>query len=347
MTDKKLLKELDEYGTAYITEYARVERLPTGSLHLDFCFNGGIPRGLTTLLSGPEGSGKTTLVMLSAIETKRQGRWVDVIDVERRWNMEYAYESGLGVPGKDYGLLYPSHAEGALETIRVLARAGRTDLCILDSIAALSPKAEIDGDMSDQHMALVARLLGQFFRASEAEIANSGMALLMTNQVRTGFGSGFAYTVKPGGRAKDFWPSIAANVDKPEPTAYEYRTDDDKGKKQNPIGMTITGKTYKNTVGPNFVPFEVPVRHLPALHTDRPAEIFSYALSLGLFAKEDGTPVRASTAKCFFEGVELGVGAKAVIKALREELDTQQAVENAVRSAIVGRSGVFSLNGKE
>src|SRR5574341_138806 len=172
--DTELLKELDALGTRLVDQYEKIERLPSGSLSLDFCLNGGYPRGRTTLLGGPFGSGKSSLSLLAAVETKQRGGLVAVLDIERRWNIEYAYQSGLGVPGKDYLLLYPKHEEGALETIRALARKGQVDLCILDSIAALSPKSEIEGDLEDKNRALVARTLGQYFRASANEIADSG-----------------------------------------------------------------------------------------------------------------------------------------------------------------------------
>lgn len=341
MFDAALLKELGELETALVSHYESIPRLPSGSLSLDYCLNGGYPRGRTTLLGGEYGSGKSTLVLLAAIRAKRDGCRVAILDVERRFNMEFAYYSGLGVPGKDYALIYPKHAEGALETVRALARSGGFDLCILDSIAALSPKAEIEGDIEDQHMMLVARMLGQFFRSSENELADSGMALVMTNQIRTGLGAGFSYTTRPGGKAKDFFASVAIDVSKPDAEAYEYENGEDAKKKQNPIGMTITGKSYKNVVGPNFVPFEVPVRFFPALHTDKPAEIFDFALKLGLFTKKDGTVAQASTAQCFFEEESLGTGRAAVMATLAEKRDVQEALEVAVRAAIQNRQGVF------
>jgi recombination protein RecA len=344
MIDAVLLKDLEGLGTKLVANYERLERLPSGSLAFDAALGGGLPRGRFTMISGPEGSGKSSLALLAAIRTRRDGGMAAVIDVERRFSVEFAHESGLGVPGKDYLLLYPAHAEGALETIRRLTSQA-VDLCILDSIAALAPKAEIEGDMEDQQMGLLARLMGKFFRSATDEIAASGMAVLLTNQLREKIGVIYGSpVVRPGGRSKDFYASIA--IDTQTPT-YEYLSGEDAKSKRNPIGMSVNGRTYKNVTAPNFIPFEVAIRFSPALHCNRPAEIFDFALRFGLFAKKDGTPVQASTASCHFEGVLLGTGRAAVERTLAEELDVQEAVENAVRQAITNRQGVFSQNGSE
>jgi len=219
-----------------------IEVIPTGIYSLDLALGvGGFPRGRIVEIFGPEGSGKTTLALEAIASTQRAGGKALFVDVEHAFSPEYA--KNLGVNIDDLIVSQPDYAEQALDIIDIFVRSGAVDIVVLDSVAALVPKAELDGDMGDSFMGVQARLMSQALRKLAGTISKSKTCMVFINQLREKIGVVFGNPeVTPGGRALKFYASIRLDVRRAESIS------GDNGDKGNRIRV----KVVKNKVAPPY-----------------------------------------------------------------------------------------------
>ncbi|HET7558639.1 MAG TPA: recombinase RecA [Limnochordia bacterium] len=220
----------------------QVEVIPTGSLALDLALGvGGIPRGRIVEIYGPESSGKTTLCLHIIANAQRRGGIAAFIDVEHAQDPEYAKK--LGVDIDNLLISQPDTAEQALEIAEALVRSGAVDVIVVDSVAALVPRAEIEGEMGDAHVGLQARLMSQALRKLTGAISKSRTAMVFTNQIREKVGVMFGSPeTQPGGRALKFYASIRMDIRRIE--SIKQGSDN--------IGNRARVRVVKNKVAPPF-----------------------------------------------------------------------------------------------
>lgn len=221
---------------------APIGAIPTGSLALDLALGiGGVPKGRVTEIFGPEASGKTTLGQHIIAEAQRLGGVVAYIDVEHA--MDPAYASKCGVKVDDLLVSQPDSGEEALDITEALVRSGAIEVIVIDSVAALVPRAEIEGEMGDTHIGLQARLMSQALRKLTAAIGKSGTAVVFINQLREKVGIIFGNPeVTPGGRALKFYSSIRIDLRRVETIK----------RGNEAIGSHVRARVVKNKVAPPF-----------------------------------------------------------------------------------------------
>jgi recombination protein RecA len=219
-----------------------VEVIPTGSLALDVALGvGGVPRGLITEIYGNEGSGKTTLAYHLIAQAQRAGGTAAYIDAEQR--MDPSYAQALGVDLDALLISQPQTGEQALDIADILVRSGGLDLFVIDSVAALVPKAELEGEMGDSHVGLQARLMSKALRKVAHSIRQSNTAGIFLNQLREKIGVMFGNPeVTPGGRALKFWASVRIELRRVESLKHG----------NDIIGGRSRAKVIKNSVAPPF-----------------------------------------------------------------------------------------------
>ena len=220
----------------------RVEAIPTGAINLDAAIGvGGIPRGRITEIYGPESSGKTTLCLHVVANAQRLGGVAAFIDAEHALDTEYAKK--LGVDVENLLISQPDTGEQALEICEILVRSGAVDVIVIDSVAALVPKAEIEGDMGDSHVGLQARLMSQALRKLTGAIARSKTSVVFINQLREKIGVMFGSPeTTTGGKALKFYASVRLDIRRIGPVK----------DKEEVIGSHVRVKVVKNKVAPPF-----------------------------------------------------------------------------------------------
>ncbi|MFC1738403.1 recombinase RecA [Planctomycetota bacterium] len=236
-----------QYGQGAImkmdeNKYARIKGIPTGSLSLDIALGGvGIPRGRVTELFGPEASGKTTLSLHVISNAQLAGGVAAFIDAENALDTTWAKKLGVDVSG--LLISQPNNGEEALEITEMLIRSNSVDIIVIDSVAALTPKAEIEGEMGDSHMGLHARLMSQAMRKLTSVIHKSKTSLIFINQIRMKIGVMFGNPeTTTGGRALKFYSSIRIDVRR------IATIKDDTGA----IGNRVRARVVKNKIAPPF-----------------------------------------------------------------------------------------------
>lgn len=240
------------YGTGSIMKlgastHMDVEMIPTGSLSLDLALGGGIPRGRIIELYGPESSGKTTLSLHMVAEVQKRGGQAAFVDAEHALDPSYARKIGVDVD--DLLLSQPDNGEQALEITETLVRSNAVDIIVIDSVAALTPKAEIDGEMGDAQMGLQARLMSQALRKLTAAISKSKCTVIFLNQLRMKIGVMFGNPeTTTGGQALKFYASVRMEIRK---TAKIEGTEVGLDGKEA-IGNRVRVKVVKNKVAPPF-----------------------------------------------------------------------------------------------
>jgi recombination protein RecA len=248
--------------------WVRVDAIPTGAINLDAAIGvGGIPRGRITEIYGPESSGKTTLALHVAASAQRRGGVAAYIDAEHALDVEYAKK--LGVAIEDLLVSQPDTGEEALEIAEILVRSGAVDVIVVDSVAALVPKAEIEGEMGDAHMGLQARLMSQALRKLAGSINRSRTSVIFINQLREKIGVMFGNPeTTTGGRALKFYASVRLDVRRIGPVK----------DREAIVGSRVRVKVVKNKVAPPFrqaefdVMFDEGISHA-ALLVDLAAEL--------------------------------------------------------------------------
>jgi len=290
-----------------------VEAIPSGSLSLDLALGvGGIPRGRITEIFGPESSGKTTLGQHIIAEAQKLGGIAAYIDVEHALDPSYAARCGVNVD--DMYISQPDTGEQALEIAEALVRSGAVDLIVIDSVAALVPQAEIEGEIGDTHVALQARLMSQALRKLAAAISRAGTAMIFINQLREKVGIVFGNPeVTPGGRALKFYSSIRIDL----------RRADTIKQGNEAIGSHIKARVVKNKVAPPFrsAGFDIMFDH----GISREADLVDLGVELGMVSK--------SGAFFSYGDIRLGQGKENVKQYLKEHRELAQEIEQRIRAS--------------
>ncbi len=301
-----------------------IEAIPSGSLALDLALGvGGIPRGRITEVFGPEASGKTTLAQHVIAEAQRQGGLAAYIDVEHALDPAYAARCGVNVD--DLLISQPDTGEEALEITEALVRSRAVDVIVVDSVAALVPRAEIEGEMGDAHVGLQARLMSQALRKLAAAIGKSGTAVLFINQLREKVGIVFGNPeVTPGGRALKFYSSIRIDLRRAE-TIKEGN---------EAVGSHIRAKVVKNKVAPPFrsADFDIMFAH----GISREGNLIDLSVELGL--------VKKSGAFFSYGDIRLGQGRENAKQYLSQNPELAQEIEQQIRASAVTTRITMSEN---
>jgi recombination protein RecA len=293
--------------------------ISTGAISLDIALGlGGIPRGRITEIFGPESSGKTTLALHIIAEAQKAGGIAAYIDVEHA--LDPVYSGHLGVNIDDMLISQPDTGEQALEICEALVRSSAVDVIVVDSVAALVPRAEIEGEMGDSQVALQARLMSQALRKLAVAIGKSGTAVIFINQLREKVGIVFGNPeVTPGGRALKFYASVRIDL---------RRTDTIK-QGEEAVGTRVKARVVKNKVAPPFrtAEFDIMFDH----GISREGDLIDLGVALGLIKK--------SGAFFSFGDVRLGQGRENAKQFLSQKEDIAREIEQKVRaSALHGAS---------
>jgi recombination protein RecA len=292
------------------SEVVEVDVIPTGSVALDVALGcGGLPRGRIVEIYGPESSGKTTLMLHAIAEAQKGGGVCAFIDAEHALDTEYAKR--LGVQLDDLLVSQPDCGEQALEICDTLVRTGAIDLIVVDSVAALTPRAEIEGDMGDSHMGLQARLMSQALRKLTAVISKTKTIVVFINQLRQKIGIVYGNPeVTPGGNALKFYCSVRLDIRRKKALKRGEET----------IGSECKVKVVKNKMAPPFreADFEI----LYGLGVNKLAELVDTAEKFGVVEKA-GTWYS-------YDGTKMGQGREKAMAHLDEHPIMQQQLKDAL-----------------
>jgi recombination protein RecA len=293
-----------------------VEAIPTGSLALDLALGiGGIPRGRVIEIYGPESAGKSTLAQSIIAQAQAAGGMAAYIDVEHA--LDPIYAAGLGVKTDEMLISQPDTGEQALEICEALVRSNAIDVIVVDSVAALVPRAEIEGDMGDAHVGLQARLMSQALRKLTGAISRSRTAVIFINQLREKVGIVFGNPeVTPGGRALKLYASVRIEIRRVE--TLKQGT--------NPIGTRVRTKIVKNKVAPPFrqAEFDIIVSG-DQIGISREGDIVDLGVEAGL--------VKKMGAFYSYGDVRIGQGRENAKAFLRNNPDLAHEIENQLRAA--------------
>ena len=284
-----------------------IEAIPTGSMTLDLALGvGGVPRGRIVELYGPESSGKTTVALHIIAEAQKRGGEAAFIDVEHALDPKYA--KALGVNIDNLLVSQPDSGEQALEIAEALIRSGAIDVLVVDSVAAMTTKAEIDGEMGDNHVGQLARLMSQAMRKLTSVVSKTGCVAIFINQIREKIGVMYGNPeTTPGGRALKFYASVRMDVRKGEVIK-------DNGM---PIGNRMKVKVVKNKVAPPFR--ECEFDNIYGKGISRDGEVLDLAIDLDIIKK--------SGSWFSYNGQKLGQGRDNVKQQLMENEEFRKQVE--------------------
>ena len=289
-----------------------VETIPTGSLSLDIALGlGGIPKGRIIEIYGPESSGKTTVTLHMIAEVQKRGGIAGFIDAEHA--LDPVYAKNIGVDVDNLYISQPDNGEQALEITETMVRSGAIDIVVVDSVAALVPKAEIDGDMGDSHVGLQARLMSQALRKLTAVISKSNCTVIFINQLREKVGVMFGSPeTTTGGRALKFYSSVRLDVRRIEALKQSGET----------IGNRTRVKGVKNKIAPPFKEAEFDIIFGEGISTV--GDILDLAADAGI--------VNKSGAWYAYEGNKIGQGRENTKQYLKEHTEMLQEIEQKVRA---------------
>lgn len=319
--EQALLKIEKDFGKGAIMKlgdqpYQKVDVIPTGCLTLDMALGiGGIPRGRIIEIYGPESSGKTTVSLHMVAEAQKMGGRAAFIDAEHALDPVYAEK--LGVDIKSLYVSQPDNGEQALNICDTLIRSGAFDIIVVDSVAALTPKAEIDGEMGDNHVGLQARMMSQALRKMTSVSSKSNTAVIFINQLRDKIGVMFGSPeTTTGGKALKFYASIRLDV----------RKTDTIKEGQNIIGNRTKVKVVKNKLAPPFKTAEFDIMYGQGI--SKSGCILDMALNLGLIKK--------SGAWFSYNDEKIGQGKENTKTYLEKNPDIMNEIETKIREQMTG-----------
>ena len=292
-----------------------IEVIPTGSIALDLALGvGGIPKGRVIEIFGSEGSGKTTLAQHIMAEAQKAGGIVAYIDAEHAFDP--AYGANCGIQLNDLLIAQPDTGEEALEITETLVRSGAVDAIVIDSVAALVPRAEIEGEMGDAHVGLQARLMSQALRKLVAAIGKSKTAVVFINQLREKVGVFFGNPeVTPGGRALKFYSSIRIDLRRGEPIKQGSEI----------TGTRVRARVVKNKVSPPFRSAEFDIMFNRGI--SREGDLLDLGVAAGM--------VKKSGAFFAYKEIKLGQGRENARDYLKQHSETAGQLEHEIRAANV------------
>lgn len=309
-----------KYGKGAIMKMGEAPRvsvsaIPTGAINLDIALGiGGIPRGRVIEIYGPESSGKTTLALHMIAEDQKEGNMCAFIDAEHAMDAEYA--RNLGVDIDNLILSQPDTGEQGLDIAESLVRSGAVDLIIVDSVAALVPKAEIEGEMGDSHVGLQARLMSQALRRLTGVISKSNTTVVFINQLREKVGVMFGSPeTTTGGRALKFYSSVRLDIRR-----IKTITAGD-----NSIGSRTRVKVVKNKVAPPFKVVEFDIMYGTGI--SKAGVILDTAVEMDIVDKAGSW--------FSYKGEKLGQGRENVKTYLEENKDIMNEIENKIRATLL------------
>jgi recombination protein RecA len=293
----------------------QIEAIPTGSVALDLALGiGGIPRGRITEIYGPESSGKTTLCQHIIASAQKAGGYAAFVDAEHAFDPSYAAK--CGVDTKNLLISQPDTGEQALEIVDSLVRSNAIDVIVVDSVAALTPRAEIEGEMGDSHVGLQARLMSHALRKLTSAINNSHTTVIFTNQLREKIGVMFGNPeTTSGGKALKFYASVRLDI---------RRTDTIK-QGQDAVGSRTRVRVVKNKVAPPFKTAEFDIMYSEGI--SREGGLLDMGLEMGL--------VKKSGAWFTVGDIRLGQGRENAKEFLRQNSDVASAIEEQIRGNMV------------
>lgn len=298
-----------------------IQVISTGSLTLDIALGiGGLPRGRIIEIYGPESSGKTTLTLHVIAECQKMGGSAAFIDAEHALDPKYAEKLGVNV--NDLIVSQPDTGEQALEITDMLVRSGAVDVVIIDSVAALTPKAEIEGEMGDQHMGLQARLMSQALRKLTANIKRSNTLVIFINQIRMKIGVMFGSPeTTTGGNALKFYASVRLDI---------RRTGSIK-KGEEILGNETRVKVLKNKMAPPFKQAEFDIMYDQGISHE--GEIIDLGVACGLIEK--------AGAWYSYKGSKIGQGKDNVREYLKEQKTLAAELETQIRAKLLADNSVM------
>jgi len=309
----------ERFGDGSIMKLGEVSRvnvdvIPTGALSLDVALGvGGMPRGRIIEIYGPESSGKTTLALHVVAEAQKRGGKAAFVDAEHGLDPEYAKK--IGVQIDDLLISQPDNGEQALEIVESLVRSNACDVIVVDSVAALTPRAEIEGEMGDQHMGLQARLMSQALRKLNAIAAKSNTAIIFINQLRMKIGVFFGNPeTQPGGMALKFYSSVRLDV----------RRSAQIKKGEDAVGNRTIVKVVKNKVAAPFKIAEFDIMYNEGISKE--GDLINCGLKSGILSKS-GTWIN-------YEDKKLGQGMEAARQYLKENSDILKKLTQEVKKSV-------------
>jgi recombination protein RecA len=313
----------DKFGEGSIMKLGEAKRvdvdaIPTGSISLDLALGvGGLPKGRVVEMYGPESSGKTTVALHTVAQAQKRGGLAAFVDAEHALDPEYAKR--IGVKIDDLLISQPDTGEQALDIVESLVRSGAVDIIVVDSVAALTPRAEIEGEMGQQHMGLQARLMSQALRKLTAIVAKSGTVVVFINQIRLKIGIVFGNPEDtPGGKALKFYSSVRIEVRR----AAQIKQG------EQIVGNRIKAKVVKNKVAPPFRTAEFDIMYNKGISYE--GDVINLGIKYGIVSK-GGSWLNYGDAK-------LGQGFEASKKYLEENPKVTAEIVKKVKEAALAES---------
>ncbi len=296
-----------------------IECIPTGSLGLDMALGGGIPKGRIIEVYGPESSGKTTLCLHAVAEVQKEGGTAAYVDAEHALDPVYARRLGVNI--ESLLVSQPDNGEQALEVVEALVRSNAVDIIVVDSVAALVPQAEIEGEMGDAHMGLQARLMSQALRKLTGIINKTKCTVIFVNQLRMKIGVMFGNPeTTTGGNALKFYASVRMDIRR----IGQIKAGDEV------IGNRTRVKVVKNKVAPPFREVEFDIMYNEGISTE--GDVLDIATNNGIVIK--------SGAWYEYDGSKIAQGREAAKQYLRDKPEVLKKVSNEVRKAVAAAEAV-------
>ncbi|MFH1711982.1 MAG: recombinase RecA [Patescibacteria group bacterium] len=292
----------------------QVDAIPTGCLSLDLALGvGGVPKGRIIEIYGPESSGKTTLAQHVIAELQKMGGVAAFVDAEHALDPDYAKVIGVNI--EELYISQPDTGEQALEIVETLVRSSAVDVVVIDSVAALTPKAEIEGEMGDRHIGLQARLMSQALRKLAGIISKSNTTVIFINQIRMKIGVMFGNPeTTPGGNALKFYSSVRIEVRR----SAQIKQGD------QIIGNRVKAKIVKNKVAPPFQRCEFDIMYNEGISVA--GDLLDLGVTVGTVEKRGNSYA--------FGDIKLGVGRENARKFLREDKKLLKTIRNATENAV-------------